>query len=252
MLSVPDGVHRRSIGHDTTAVLVEVTGCWTWLDQDTRRIWEAALNGQLAQLVDELCVRGYQREQVENAVSQTVDRLTGEGMLATHHRAVKRAGRSGGTVPRPGAGWTRPIPPGNARPPLYIRAVAVVGLAASLAALRLPLRHLLRALTPLRRLPAARGAHAELLYRAVVEVRPAWWPGRIACMEVSLATVLAAALCGRRVHWVLGARPLPNEAHAWVSVEGGGALGLDGPDQNNPVRPWVPVITTPPPVRVNR
>ncbi|MFE7571734.1 lasso peptide biosynthesis protein [Streptomyces sp. NPDC057539] len=68
----------------------------------------------------------------------------------------------------------------------------------------------------------------------------------------SLATVLAAALCGRRVHWILGARPLPDEAHAWVSVEGGGALGLDGPDQNNPVRPWVPVITTPSPVRANQ
>ncbi|MGW6238379.1 lasso peptide biosynthesis B2 protein [Streptomyces sp. NPDC055094] len=246
---MPNGVHRRSIGHDTTAVLVEATGCWTWLDQDTRRIWEAALNGRLPHLVDELCVLGYQREQVENAVKQTVDRLTGEGMLATHHGA---AGRSGGTVPRPGPGWTRPITPGTGRPPLYIRAAAVVGLAASLAALRLPLRPLLRALVPLRRLPAARGDHAELLYRTVVEARPAWWPGRIACMEVSLATVLAAALCGRRVHWVLGARPLPNEAHAWVVVEGGGALGLDGPEQNNPVRPWVPVATTPPPIRVNR
>ncbi|WP_327233896.1 lasso peptide biosynthesis B2 protein [Streptomyces sp. NBC_01317] len=249
---MPDGVHRRSIGHDTTAVLVEATGCWAWLDRDTRNIWEAALNGRLPQLVDELCRLGYQREQVQAAVSQTVNRLTSEGMLATHHRAVKTAVRPGGASPRPGAGWTDPITPGNSQLPLRIRAVALVGLAASLAALRLPLRRLLRALVPLRRLPAARGDHAEILYRAVVEVRPAWWPGRIACMEMSLATVLAAALCGRRVHWVLGARPLPNEAHAWVVVEGGGALGLDGPDQNNPVRPWVPVITTPPPARVNR
>ncbi|MFJ1923226.1 lasso peptide biosynthesis B2 protein [Streptomyces albidoflavus] len=50
---------------------------------------------------------------------------------------------------------------------------------------------------------------------------PAWYRGRIACMEISLATALALALCGRRAHWVLGARQLPTEAHAWVWTENG-------------------------------
>ncbi|RZE54768.1 hypothetical protein C0R00_31505, partial [Streptomyces albidoflavus] len=41
----------------------------------------------------------------------------------------------------------------------------------------------------------------------------------MACMEISLATVLALALCGWRAHWVLGARQLPTKAHAWVWTE---------------------------------
>ncbi|MFF9750451.1 lasso peptide biosynthesis B2 protein (plasmid) [Streptomyces albidoflavus] len=62
---------------------------------------------------------------------------------------------------------------------------------------------------------------------------PAWYRGRIACMEMSLATVLALALCGRRAHWVLGARQLPAEAHTWVWTEDG-AFGLSGRDRPAP------------------
>ncbi len=61
-------------------------------------------------------------------------------------------------------------------------------------------------------------------------IRPAWYRGRIACMKISLATVLALALCGRQAHWVLGARQLPTEAHAWVWTENG-AFGLSGRDR---------------------
>ncbi|MFF2313493.1 lasso peptide biosynthesis B2 protein [Streptomyces sp. FR-008] len=64
----------------------------------------------------------------------------------------------------------------------------------------------------------------------------AWYRGRVACMEISLATVLALALCGRRAHWVLGARQLPTEAHAWVWTENG-AFGLSGRDRPAPAAP---------------
>ncbi|MEV5402867.1 lasso peptide biosynthesis B2 protein [Streptomyces albidoflavus] len=64
-------------------------------------------------------------------------------------------------------------------------------------------------------------------------IRPAWYRGRIACMEISLASDLALALCGRRAHWVLGARQLPNEAHAWVWTEDD-AFGLSGRDRPAP------------------
>ncbi|MFJ3663807.1 lasso peptide biosynthesis B2 protein [Streptomyces sp. NPDC090119] len=80
---------------------------------------------------------------------------------------------------------------------------------------------------------------------AVPLIRPAWWPGRIACMEVSLATVLTIALCGRRAHWVLGARRMPNEAHAWAWTPAG-AHGLSGRDADDERRPWVGVAAAPP------
>ncbi|MGW3681233.1 lasso peptide biosynthesis B2 protein [Streptomyces prasinus] len=123
-----------------------------------------------------------------------------------------------------------------------MRALALVGLALSIPAHRLPLTWLVRATGVLRRFPPAEPAFARRVYQAVLAVRPAWWGGRIACMEVSLATVILLGLCGRRVHWVLGARALPNEAHAWVQGDGF-TLGLE---EDDPVRPWTPVLTTPP------
>ncbi|MGW8543644.1 lasso peptide biosynthesis B2 protein [Streptomyces albidoflavus] len=76
-------------------------------------------------------------------------------------------------------------------------------------------------------------------------IRPAWYRGRIACMKISLATVLALALCGRQAHWVLGARQLPTEAHAWVWTENG-AFGLSGRDRPDPRRPWAGALAAPP------
>ncbi|AXG79044.1 lasso peptide biosynthesis B2 protein [Streptomyces paludis] len=249
MLTVPSGVHRRGIGHGVTAALAESTGRWSWLDTDTCRIWDAARAGTLPALVNELCAHGYERGQVEAAVAHIVERLTAEGLLTEHGPAAKRPAAAG---PCDANGWTTPLEPGSKVPPLPVRILAAAALAVSATVVRLPLRYLLRALGLLRRLPAARPAHADLLHRAVRTVRPTWWPGRLACMEVSLATVIAAALCGRRVYWVLGARPLPNEAHAWVVLPGGGALGLDGLDHDNPIRPWVPVIATTSPERVKK
>ncbi|MEU9535828.1 lasso peptide biosynthesis B2 protein [Streptomyces sp. NPDC048213] len=127
-------------------------------------------------------------------------------------------------------------------PPLLVRALAAVALAVAVPAHRLPLRWLVRTIQALVRLPEPDAHFARQVHRAVLAVRPAWWGGRLACMEVSLATVIALGLCGRRAHWVLGARALPNEAHAWVQGQNY-VLGLE---ENDPVRPWTAVLITPP------
>ncbi|WP_371790406.1 lasso peptide biosynthesis B2 protein [Streptomyces sp. NBC_01471] len=126
-------------------------------------------------------------------------------------------------------------------PPLVLRALAVLALALAVPAHRLPLVWLMRATRLLARFPPADTAFAREVHRAVLAVRPAWWGGRLACMEVSLATVIALRVCGHRVHWVLGARALPNEAHAWVQGKGY-TLGLE---EDDPVRPWAAVLITP-------
>ncbi|WP_189828398.1 lasso peptide biosynthesis B2 protein [Streptomyces finlayi] len=131
--------------------------------------------------------------------------------------------------------------PAHRRPPLPIRMLAALVLPVAIAVHRLPLRWLVAATSVLRHLPPAEAAFAQSLHQALLAVRPSWWGGRIACMEVSLATVLALGLCGRRVHWVLGVRAAPNEAHAWVQGDGF-ALGLEN---NDPVRPWTPALITP-------
>jgi hypothetical protein len=118
--------------------------------------------------------------------------------------------------------------------PLPVRALAVLALVLAVPAHRLPLTWLLPMVRVVRHFPPAPPALAHSVHRAVLAVRPAWWGGRLACMKVSLATVLALGLCGRRVHWVLGARALPN----------GFTLGLEDDD---PLRPWIAVLTTPEP-----
>ena len=110
---------------------------------------------------------------------------------------------------------------------------------------RLPLTWLLPVVRLVRHFPPAEPAFARRVHRAVLAGRRTWWGGRLACMEVSLATVLALGLCGRKVHWALGARTLPNEAHAWVRGDGL-TLGLEDDD---PARPWTAVFITPEPCR---
>ncbi|MFJ8345004.1 lasso peptide biosynthesis B2 protein [Streptomyces sp. NPDC094153] len=108
------------------------------------------------------------------------------------------------------------------------RLAAAAGLVLALVLLRLPFRYTVRAARLARRfgrrdLDAAR---AEALVGAVRHAAR-WWPGRAACMETSLGSVLAAALLGCRLDWCLGVRfsPPPVEYHAWAVLPGRGPVG---------------------------
>ena len=98
---------------------------------------------------------------------------------------------------------------------------AVPALLAAIAVLRAG--HLsagLRAARAVHRL-TRRSASLPCAEHALAAVRGAarWWPGRAACAEVSLATVLLLAASGRRATWVIGARFAPDGAHAWVVAD---------------------------------
>ncbi|MEV5281865.1 lasso peptide biosynthesis B2 protein [Streptomyces sp. NPDC051994] len=64
------------------------------------------------------------------------------------------------------------------------------------------------------------------------------WPGRAACLEESLAAHFAAALTGHRVRWVIGARFIPQGAHA--RIEAGTAI--TGQDETDRIWPYVPAL----------
>ncbi|MEU5690122.1 hypothetical protein DEJ48_39130 [Streptomyces venezuelae] len=137
---------------------------------------------------------------------------------------------------------TAMVPTARPTEPRRDRLVAAVSLALSLAMSRWPLRWQIAAVQLVRGLPHARLARLDALYAAVLAVIPRWWPGRIACMEISRATVIATALTGRRARWVLGARFLPHAAHAWAEVPEG-AVGRDIGDAVD--RPWMAVLAVP-------
>ncbi|MEU6483500.1 lasso peptide biosynthesis B2 protein [Streptomyces sp. NPDC046887] len=122
------------------------------------------------------------------------------------------------------------------------RALAFIALVAALALSRLPLRRRLALVRRTRHLPYASPSRLDALYTAACAAAPWWWPGRIACMELSLATVLAAALTGRQARWVFGVRFRPDAFHAWAEVPGH-SVGRDIGDAGD--RPWTPVMTVP-------
>ncbi|WP_406414726.1 lasso peptide biosynthesis B2 protein (plasmid) [Streptomyces halstedii] len=86
-----------------------------------------------------------------------------------------------------------------------------VGLFAALVLLRLlPIRIAIAGARVVTLLPgrAALPREADAAFTAVRRAARLW-PGRAACLEESLATHFAAALTGRRVRWVIGARFIP-------------------------------------------
>ncbi|MFJ5817194.1 lasso peptide biosynthesis B2 protein [Streptomyces sp. NPDC093108] len=133
------------------------------------------------------------------------------------------------------------------RPSWRLRLPVHLALVAALAVRILPERHRMRVRLALagtvRRLPPAEPDRIAELYAAVVACQPRWWRGQIDCKERSLATVLAAALTGRRCHLVLGARPLPTAFHAWVASADGTHVGNE--EAGGVDHPWTPVHTAP-------
>ncbi|MEV0597393.1 lasso peptide biosynthesis B2 protein [Nonomuraea cavernae] len=99
---------------------------------------------------------------------------------------------------------------------------SVVFLLAAVTLLALPLRFSSR---------LARRAHRRLGHRplpvdraermtAEVKKAAAIFPGRAACFEISLATVLWAAALGHKLDWCWGVLPNPFTFHAWVETQG--------------------------------
>ncbi|MFD0449043.1 lasso peptide biosynthesis B2 protein [Streptomyces indonesiensis] len=87
------------------------------------------------------------------------------------------------------------------------------------------------------RLSPAAPERADHLFAAVRRAARAW-PGRAACLEESLACYFAAALRGRSVVWVIGARTAPAGAHAWAETRGQ-VIGQDAGDR---VWPYAPAL----------
>ncbi|WP_167513618.1 lasso peptide biosynthesis B2 protein [Streptomyces bauhiniae] len=206
------------------------------MNETTERIWSAALSGTLPELAARMREEGMPGD-AEAIVLGTVERLE-------RVRLVTDTGPGSASLPMQLPVMTTvAVPCAQCGPGM--RMLARVGLVLALGVMRLPLRTRMWLLGGLRVLPLAPPGLVASAATAVPLIRPSWWPGRIACMEVSLATVVTIALCGRRAHWVLGARRMPNEAHAWVWTPAG-AHGLSGRDADDERRPWVGVAAAPP------
>ncbi|MFE3204736.1 lasso peptide biosynthesis B2 protein [Embleya sp. NPDC059237] len=148
--------------------------------------------------------------------------------------AVPGAVSDAGTRARPMARrrvMSRRHPAGPRRPALA-PPVALLGAA---LAVRLPFAVVHRAVR------ATRGRWASAPedprradeYLAALRHTARRFPGRAACLEISLAAVLLSAAHRRRLDWCLGAAPDPFRFHAWVACDGAAvAASLSAPEED--------------------
>lgn len=207
-------------------------GRWRFLDPVGAQLWLEITHGSTpVDAVDALTgrwqARGADAGQVRTDLTALVADLDTAGLLLPAHRPDRQE--------TPGVRFAATAPAG-----VLTRLAGHAGLFGALVLLRcLPVRFALTAARAVTRLPGrtAGVGDAEAAFAAVRRAAR-WWPGRAACLEESLAAHVTAALTGRRVTWVIGARFAPQGAHAWIETEG----HVIGQEETDRVWPYMPAL----------
>jgi transglutaminase superfamily protein/coenzyme PQQ synthesis protein D (PqqD) len=208
---IPENVHTSPDADGRLVVLNERTGIWHALNATAADLYRRLTGtATIDHLVADMAAR-YQnvpRHRIRADVERTVAALVRRGLLepAGHQR------QSAAMLMAPPASTTGH---GN-------RFVTAVAFVLALALLRLPFRVQTRMVTALKRRFTHRTATERETLRLLATTRfvSRHFPGRVACLELSLTTVLAAVLLGRRVDWCFGYATDPRRFHAWVAVDG--------------------------------
>ncbi|MGW0670714.1 lasso peptide biosynthesis B2 protein [Streptomyces sp. NPDC002746] len=208
-------------------------GQWRFLDPVGARLWQKITHGtDPATAIDDLTAywhsKGADPAQVRADLTALADDLKRAGLL---HHAPPPAAQPGRSEIR----FATPVPVSAAQ-----QLAAHTALIVALLLLRLlPIRicvAVARAATFLPGRPAL-PQEADAAFAAVRRAAR-HWPGRAACLEESLAAHFAAALTGHRVRWVIGARFLPQGAHAWIEA----GTAIIGQDETDRVWPYTPAL----------
>lgn len=208
-------------------------GQWRHLNATAAALWTQITEGvPLDQALDVLCDRftdqGTDRDTVRTDLAALAAQLHATGLLDANLASAPSTFRPTVRLPRTA----------GAQPAAADRAAGLLGLTAALGLLRCaPIRCSVALAASLARRdrPAATAEQADHLTQAVRRAGRLW-PGRVACLEESLAVYLAARIRGRRVVWVIGARTAPAAAHAWTEA-GGEVIGQDLADRLWPYAP---------------
>ncbi|MEV5719653.1 lasso peptide biosynthesis B2 protein [Amycolatopsis mediterranei] len=100
------------------------------------------------------------------------------------------------------------------------RLTAPVAFLLALLLLRLPFRTSAAVVTRLKRTKPEASAADALSALSAARRASRWYPGRVACVEISLTAVLTAAFLGLRIDWCFGFAVDPYSFHAWIEVDG--------------------------------
>ncbi|GAB3456325.1 lasso peptide biosynthesis B2 protein [Actinophytocola sediminis] len=213
--AVPATVHAAADGHGDLVLLNRATGRWHKLNRTGSAFFQVLRAGaDLEQAVTALTERhpDVPADRIRADLEDLVATLVERGLL----------------VPAQGGGRRSPAAvlmtsPTASRAPGGAHRVAVVAaFLLALVLLRLPFRTSTAAVARFRGRFASRNATTDEAHAAL---SAAYWvsrfyPGRAACLEVSLTAVLTAALWGLRVDWCFGTAVDPQTFHAWIEVAG--------------------------------
>jgi hypothetical protein len=211
--TVPDTVHATEDGNGDLVLLNRATGRWHKLNRTGTDFFQTLRSGaDVEQAIGVLTERhpAIPPDRIRSDIEQLVATLVERGLLVL-----------GEDRRSPGAVLMTAPAPGRA-PRLRHRVSAAFAFLLALVLLRLPFRHTTAVVTRLRGLLARRTARE---HEALAALSAAYWvsrfyPGRVACLEVSLTAVLTAALWRLRVDWCFGTAVDPQTFHAWIEVGG--------------------------------
>lgn len=212
--AVPDTVHAAEDGNGDLVLLNRATGRWHKLNRTGTDVFQVLRSAaDVEQAVGVLTDR--HPDVPENRIREDVERLLAglveRGLLVL----VDDVRRS------PAAVLMTPAVPRRAIS-VRERVTGTVAFVTAMVLLRLPFRITTAVVTRLRRVLARREATTDEAHAALAAAYRVsrFYPGRVACLEVSLTAVLTAALWGCRVDWCFGTAVDPQTFHAWVEVDG--------------------------------
>ncbi|PPK71389.1 lasso peptide biosynthesis B2 protein [Actinokineospora auranticolor] len=210
--TVPETVHSRDDGNGHLVLLNATTGHWH------------RLNATGAEFFAHLKAH----HDVDAAVTALVDRFPGVPADRIRHDVealvaeLVRFGLVEPTERREAHGVLMALPPVQRPSGLTERLAAVVAFPVALLLLRLPFR---LSTTAVSRVKRGRVRETATPAQVVAWLAAARWvsrhyPGRVACLELSLTAVLIGAVLQRGVDWCFGFAVDPQTFHAWVEVSG--------------------------------
>jgi hypothetical protein len=212
-LHIPPHVHMAVAPHGNNVLLDRRTGrCYT-MNRTAHDLWqEWHRTGDFDTALAALAARdpSYASSRFHNDSRELAAMMLAKGLLAR-------------TTPVPkGAVTETPARVVDSACPTF-RLTAVFAFLITILLVRLPFRVTVRVLSWSRSRWCRRGATAGQALAAMraTDAVGRYYPGRVACLELSLATVVTMALGGRHLSLVVGIADDPCRFHAWVMAEDG-------------------------------
>jgi hypothetical protein len=209
---VPATVHAVPDDDGRLVLLDTATGRWYALNRTGAAFYEELRRTTDLDLATEALTARYAAvpaDRIRGDVDELVSALVRRGLVELPDRTERHAASVLMALP----GGAEPV--GGRQ-----RFAAPLAFALAVLLLRLPFRVSSAVVARLKR--HKRPASEEDVRAALSAARWAgrWYPGRVACLELSLTAVLTAAFLGVRADWCFGFTVDPYSFHAWVEIDG--------------------------------